>query len=293
MSSTRSVVLYLLATQRKTLAGLTIPGEESANKKKKPANPFENSVLPVGGEIGLDDRAYPGMGRACFSLQDESGLLGLNNFLSAQIEKLLGLSGVPAGRRGPLVDKLLDYTDADDLNRLNGAEAGDYERLGLQGPPNRHLLTTWEIGNVLGWKDVPELWKENALPRLTTVAGGGMPNLNTAPRQILKTVAGVDDETAKRLIDAREAKPFSRVKDVSQAAGKALSLDPMGTAFFPSVHLRVTLWHTAGRRMREIHLSLTPRADKKAPWVIDYELSAELTQNKHNDLQTLSIPAFK
>ncbi len=293
MSSTRSAVLYLLATQRMSFAGLTIPGEASADPKAKPVNLLENFGRPLGGEIGLDGRAYSGLETACFSIQDEAGLLSLNHFYPSHLEKLLGLSGVPSDRRGPLRDKLLDYTDVDDLHRLNGAEADDYEREGLPPPPNRELLTSWEVRNVLGWKAQKELWEGYALPRLTTVASGGMPNLNTAPKQIVKTLTDMDDESAAILIDARREKPFYSVRDISRALGRKLPLDPMGTGFFPATSLRVTLWHTGGRRMREVHVRLTPQADKAAPWRIDYELSLPMTEEQHHaDLQTVPIPAL-
>ncbi|MDM8524985.1 type II secretion system protein GspK [Desulfococcaceae bacterium HSG8] len=281
LSSTRSALLYLLATQRMTLAGLTIPQAEAQDRQeKKNINPLGISVMPAGREIALDDRVYQGTGSACFSLQDEGGLTGLNYFFSPQLEKLLGLYGVPAPQRAPLTDKLMDYTDKDDLHRLNGAEAGDYERQGLPLPPNRPLLTSWEVRNVMGWENYPGLWKGNPLPRLTTVASGGMPNLNTAPKTILKTITGIDDEIAERIIAAREDKPFSSIRDISRAAGRPLNLSPLGHSFLPSARLRLTLWHKGGQLGREVHVRLTPRADKQAPWTIDYELSVPLTPSQ-------------
>ncbi len=299
MQNTRSVLLYLLGTQHITIAGLTLPGnpeKESANIAERFIDPMKSSILPIGGELPLDDRPYQGIGKACFSIQDEGGLLSLNYFqTSPYFERLLGLMGVPALQRGPLIDKLLDYTDEDDLHRLNGAEAKDYEKLGLNPPPNRFLLTGWEIRNVLGWNEYSELWGDNdlSLPRLTTTASGVIPNPNTAPKILLKTIADIDDETAGRIIDAREKKPFSYPNEVSLAAGKNLSLDPMGLPFFPSSRLRITLWYQGGKHIKEIHLRLTPKADKKAPWLTDYELSLPITKDQeHAKLSYLSIPCF-
>jgi len=291
LSSTRSVILYLLATQHITLAGLTIPGTES--EEKEPVNPMDSSILPKGGEIRLDDRVYQGCGKILFSIQDEGGLLGLNHFFPDQLENLLGLLGIPAERRGPLIDKLLDYTDMDDLNRLNGAESGDYERAGLAPPPNRFLLSSWEARNVMGWNALSELWESHAFPRLTTVSAGGIPNPNTAPKLLLETLGGVDEEIASRIIQAREHNPFSNISDMSEAAGKELSLDPIGVGFLPSAHLRITLWYPGSRDMREIHVQLTPQADKKAPWLIDYELVVPLLQEQtYDDISTLSLSVF-
>jgi len=220
-------------------------------------------------------------------------LMGLNNFYTSHLENLLGLLGVPADRRGPLLDKLLDYTDMDDLHRLNGAEEDEYRRMGLPAPPNRFLLTSWEIANVLDWKDQPGLWSKTPIPRLTTISSGGAPNLNTAPKEILMTMTGIDADTAIRLIEARKEKPFASIREVQEAAGSDLSLDPMGTALFPSVYLRLTLWQEGCPRMREVHISLTPRADKQAPWLIDYELLISMTQEqKHESARAIASPVF-
>lgn len=289
MSSTRSVILYLLGTQRMTLAGLTIP--ESEDDSEKALNPLNPSAVPLGGEIFLDDRPCQGVGTAYFSIQDEGGLMGLNAFSPDRLERLLGLLGVPAPHRGPMTDKLLDYTDMDDLHRLNGAEADEYERQKLPHPPNRRLLSSWEAGNILTWKDEPGLWRENALPRLTTVARGGAINLNTAPKQILKIMADVDENVAQRLIAAREKKAFPNVREFAKAAGLSNSPDPMSVTFFSSSHLRISFWHSKALGMREIHIQLTPQANGKAPWRTDYELFLPFFRTYEN-IQTISITAF-
>lgn len=289
LSSSRSVILYLLATQHITLAGLTIPGTET----EEPVNPMDSSILSKGGEIRLDDRVYQGYGKTLFSIQDEGGLLGLNHFFPDQLENLLGLLGIPAEGRGPLIDKLLDYTDMDDLNRLNGAESGDYERAGLAPPRNRFLLSSWEARNVMGWKALSELWESHAFPRLTTVFAAGIPNPNTAPKLLLEMLGGITEETAARLIKTREQSPFSNISDLSQAAGKDIALDPIGVGFLPSAHLRISLWYPGARDRREIHVQLTPQADKKAPWLIDYESVIPLLQEPtDDDIWPLSLSVF-
>jgi hypothetical protein len=68
----------------------------------------------------------------------------------------LGVLGVPAEDRDGLIDKLLDYLDADSFRRLNGAEAPEYLEAGL---------TVW--------------------PRLTSIAPVAGFNVNTAPRPLL------------------------------------------------------------------------------------------------------------
>jgi type II secretory pathway component PulK len=299
MSGTRAALLYLLATQRMTIAGLTAPqatGGRDAPQTRSQSNVLSSniSVLPVGGEIPMDGRAFPGFGVARFSIQDEGGLLSLIDERPDQLDRLLGLMGVPASKRAPMLDKLVDYTDEDGLLQVNGAEAKEYMELGLPPPPNRPLLTSWEIRNVLGWGEYPEMWDRYMLPRLATIATAGTPNMNTAPPMVLKALTGIDDETARRIVAAREKKPFFNITDINLAAGKVIALDSFGLKTFPNARLRISLWYKGGRRMRDFHLQLTPNSTHTAPWLIDYELSLPTPPEQENRFvdKPFSIPAL-
>lgn len=297
--STRQILLYLLATRPMTIGGLALPlADQDAEKAlaERTNSPLEAFSTETGSELPLDSRIFKGIGKVFFAMQDEGGLLGINNVDTVALDRLLGLLGVPPERRGPLQDKLLDYIDADDLHRLNGAETAQYQAKGLPPPPNRFLLTSWEAKNVLDWGEQNGLWEQNRLPRLTTVVRAGSPNFNTAPFLVLQTQAGLDAETAQRVIAAREQKPFSQLSDINRAAGKALPLDQMNLIFLPTSRLRLTLWRADNSRMQEIHVQLTPHAANHAPWLIDYELTVPMSEeeksaNNHNQEPTaFTIP---
>ncbi len=293
--STRSAILYLLATRYMTVAGLTLPGSKQVEKKIKLQfqSALNGSTAPAGGELPLDDRVFRGVGSALFSIQDEGGLIGLNSFKTGQLGRLLGLLGIPADQWSQLLDKLADYIDRDNLLRLNGAEADDYRNLGLPPPANRFLLSSWEAKNVLGWGSLTKLWNQDRLPRLTTVARAGMPNFNNAPLLVLQSMAGIDAETAARIIKAREQRAFTRAGDIYMAAGKVLPLDVMSLFFLPTSHLRLTIWNKNGRRMGEVHVNLTPVAANPAPWGIDYELTIPLTDRQQGaEIQNREITVF-
>lgn len=293
MSSTRSAVLYLLATRPKRHAGVVLNASAFQMESEDNNDPFRPAADPTGPMLPLDDSPCFGFGEVRFSVQDERGLVGLNGFQRRPIERLLGLLGVRSDQQGPLVDKLLDYIDPDDLRRLNGAEAEAYNEEHRPPPSNRPLITSREAANVLGWRDVDNLWDQDYFPRLTTVACSGVPNFNLAPLKVLQTISGIDRTTALRLIESRKERPFREARDVYRFARKSLSLNPLEMAFLPSPFMRIRIWPESGKRMKVIHVRLTPMAANSAPWEIDHQLDVPIpTNEKDADCQTFSIPAF-
>lgn len=277
--STQATLIFLLATQQLTVAGLTTPSREPL-AAESPSLPDEKPeeegdklpILPQGNEIALDDRVYYGLGSARFALQDQKGLINLN-FSRKLFIRLLGLLGVAGEEREGLLAKLDDYIDPDDLHRLNGAESYHYKQLGLPPPSNHLLRTPWEIKHVLGWQQQVSLWENNRWGQLTTVAGyTGAPNFNTAPALVLQSFAGVDAESAARIIQTRQIQPFYTEEILYQTIGVNLGLDPLELNFFPAESIRLTLWQAGATRMRQIHLQLTPFADQKSPWQIEYTI---------------------
>ncbi|MFZ1642868.1 MAG: hypothetical protein WAV07_15825 [Candidatus Contendobacter sp.] len=262
---TEAAVLYLLSTRRFTVAGLTLEPPLMPTT----AEELDNlTALPVGDELALDDRRYRGLGETVFALQDEAGLVGLTRPDATQLGQLLGLLEIPLEQRGPLIAKLEDYSDTDDLYRLNGAEARQYQDRGLPAPPNRELLASWETRQVLDWAGHANLWRDQRLPRLTTALPAGIPNPNTAPLLDLQTIPGVDAEIAHRIVAGR---PYLSYYALNLAIGIPLPVDEMSLSFLPSDQVRLTLSHPDWPWRREIHIELTPRK-KPQPWLIDYVL---------------------
>jgi len=295
IDNTEAVLIYTLATQKLTYAGLTVSGAVVDDKSEESqVSSVLNAIIEVqGNEIRLDDRIYRGMGNVYFSLQDEGGLLGLNNFERFQMENLLSLCGIGGSDRGPLVDKLLDYSDGDDFSHLNGAEKFDYQRKGVLPPPNRWFLTSWEVRRILDWEKHEKLWENGLFPRATTVASGGTPNLNTAPEIILETLKGVDADVAKVIIARRQLVPFRSLREVSAATGVAFHFDPLSVKWLPSSKLRLTVWMEGSKRMHETHLVLTPMVNNSRPWMIDYKLNVPIgAKRKTYGAENSGIPFF-
>jgi DNA uptake protein ComE-like DNA-binding protein len=287
LQSTLAGVVYLLTTQELSQAGLTLP-DPRTDVVAVETLPITNTRV-----IRLDDQPVKGIGETLFSLQDEGGLVPANLDNPWHLSNLLGLLGVPGTERGALIAKLLDYRDRDELHRLNGAEADHYRKQGRPPPPNRNLRTGWEMANILGWDEYAQLWTEHSLPRSVNSVWNGYPNFNTAPEQVLQTWTGIDQADAQRIVEERQKIPLRSLSQIHQIIGKRLSISPLDAILFPSRYLRITLWQQGGRRMREIHLQLTPMADNRRPWLVEYAIELPLTpvQERAEPL-ALDIPLF-
>jgi len=278
--STLSSLLYILMTQRMTYAGVTTPHPERVRQiNPEGSNPFDGTFgfAPVGNEIGLDDRIYHGFGESYFAIQDKRGLISINNPVTMiYADRLLQQLGIPDGERAPLLAKLQDYIDADDLYRINGAEAEQYEELDKVPPTNRPLRSPEEAYKILDWAKYPQLWDNNELGQISSTLGGGQPNLNTASAIALQTMPGIDANAAQRLIEFRRIHPLDNRERVFQALGLRIYLDELATAFMASDHLRITLWHKDSQRMHQVHIELTPFENKQKPWKTHYTLDLPL-----------------
>lgn len=158
--------------------------------------------------IRLDDRLYRGSGGDVIQLQDNRGLLNVNFVEQTMLARLLGQLGIPAEKRDAMIDKLRDYTDMDNLRRLNGAEAPEYEAAHLPPPPNEWLMTPNQLKNVLDWNNQLGLWTKNRLPNLVTTARVAGFNPNTAPAEVLASLPGGSWEAAQSIIAARHKAPL-------------------------------------------------------------------------------------
>lgn len=265
---TRDTLLYLAATRELTRAGLPVEPLSDAGMASRRLDEFRGLRLdPIGGELKLDGTAYAGFRSSRFAIQDEAGLFpvvwprehDLDNFLRAQ--------GVAAEQVPALRDALLDYIDPDDLNRLNGAERRDYERLDKPPPPNRRLLTPWEIARVHGWDALPPEQLARIAERITPYYAGAV-NLNTMPIGLLPTFIAGCPAACEQLVLRRGEVPFASSWEVQALLSTPLpGDDAVDYRYVADDGLRLTVWGRTGAAWR-FHVRLTPLADRRGPWSI-------------------------
>lgn len=254
LESARARLLMLIATTPRVREGL---GSKQAS-------------------LSLDGAEYRITDKVVVSLQDMRGLVSINGtnlggFSRERIERLVQTWGVPSAKSVALVDALLDYRDADDLRRLNGAESNEYRVLDAeQDLRNADLLSPNELLRVYGWRDTPELWMADPITDHISTQRGSTFNPNTANWRALVAMTGIEVTTAKNLVETRhQSAVFNDVSRLLFGPGVG---DPFGANSFvtpfPSATLVVTLraaeepW---GYRMVVTH---TP-GESVSPWRIE------------------------
>lgn len=268
LHETRDTLLYLIATRGRTRAGQptrALGKDELAIRKLDDFGGISSD--PVGSELQIDGSHYRGLGSTQFALQDEAGLFSVVYPAPASVDAFLALHGVDAALRPRLRDALLDYIDADDLSRINGAEARDYAREHRPPPPNRRLLTPGELARVLGWDKLPRAQLAAMIEDATPYYAGGI-NPNTMPASLLPLRIPGCPETCGRLMKERRRQPFASAADLrGRLAIQLPGDDALDYRFVADDAMRITLWRRTGVAWR-MHVRLTPLADKQGPWSI-------------------------
>lgn len=291
--STEATVLYLLATQRVTFGGVTVDDQVVRTEDEIVSNEMGASLSPIGNEIRVDGRAYRGVGPARFALQDDRGRMSPAWVDPALRARLIAQLGGDARQSEDYLAKLLDYQDSDDLTRLNGAEAEEYEDAGLPPPANRPLANPLELRRVLGWRELLADRDDAEVAALFTLGRAPAINVNTATVPVLQALFNVDTATAERLVALREATPFFSSFDVWRSLGLVVG-EEGGFMVFPGTSGTLSVWAPGTGTQRLRHFSLTPLDDGGAPWRSEYELRlpAPLPDPRLDALAEPTAPIF-
>jgi general secretion pathway protein K len=198
----------------------------------------KRSVPPVKG-IELQEAPNPidlgrfsgqlGEGFYDVEIQDESGKISVNNAPDEQLRSLMAVIGIEKPDADVIVDSILDWRDADNLNRMSGAEDDYYQSL---RPPyrakNNAMDTIEELLLVRGvtpdyFYGRQELGPDGApayrfgLSRcLTAFSSTIRINVNYAPLQVLLSIPGLPPEAAQMIYERRLARPFKDVGEITK-----------------------------------------------------------------------------
>ncbi|MCE5263983.1 MAG: general secretion pathway protein GspK [Deltaproteobacteria bacterium] len=179
----------------------------------------------------LDGTAYSvdmGTGGCAVRVIDESGKVALNGLTDSSgivLRNLLIRQGVSSEDADIIVDSILDWKDADDLHHLNGAENDYYQSLPRPYKArNADFETLEELILVRGM--TPEILygtgkTKGIIHFLTAYGKTARINVNSAPRDILAALPGMDPEMADRLIEFRRSAEIQGEGDISGLLGPA------------------------------------------------------------------------
>ncbi|ART50783.1 hypothetical protein CBP34_02610 [Acidovorax carolinensis] len=222
--------------------------------------------------VMADNTPYRIDANSTISIQDHGGLIDLNNVNSELLTNFLLGCGVSVEKTAYLIDALADYTDSDNLQRLNGAERDTYTAEGKPPPRNSPLLSESEVWDVYGWGQYRTTFEHNGCENSFTIHGettmlGSSLNLATAPAPVLKA-AGLNDELIQDIVTAREdpVKVAERLAQNNALLGAGGMFGGAGGKQVQKV-LRVTHRHPTGPWRITYTLTLDPENDDR-PWSI-------------------------
>lgn len=109
---------------------------------------------------------------------------------------------------------LSDEADADHVNRASFVEDGQKIIIPVKGSEGTADMTTASVG--------------------TDGADNGLININTASADELKTLSGVGDVTAEKIIEYRSSKAFKSIEDI-------MSVDGIGSKTYEKIKDRITV----------------------------------------------------
>lgn len=252
--------------------------QDYAHARLKASNALEVALFHVttrpGGRQGFglgpelvvaDGRPYTMPDGAAVAVTDERGLLSLHVADLRVLQRLVQGLGASASDADALVDVLLDYTDSDNLKRLNGAEAPAYSLLGLPRPRNEWLVSTRELGRMPLWRDQPG--RIARMGQLTSTRVSGFLNPNLAPLPVLRSLMPEASPDQLDLFDKlRQARGgFDNGHQAREATG--LPLTGEDYLFHTSYEQAYTAWAPGMPTSVYLQVKMTPESPI-APWQV-------------------------
>jgi len=247
-----------------------------------------------------------GAGSFTWKMTDLERKFNINSAPEPILQQALMLMGVDAGQMTPIINCILDWIDADDNPRMQGAESDYYQSLqppyfAKNGPIDdmSELLLVKEITPELFWgaactNHSPAAFQQRAsylgpggpvstinsgLVNLFTPLSSGRVNINTASPDVLQVIPGVNAIVAQAIAGAREGED-----DGSGLTGPYRSVDQVRRV--PEVNLEVArlLAQYCDVRSRTFQVQIDAHVGAAKRQFI-----AVLGRNNPRDIQVLSF----
>ena len=172
-------------------------------------------------------------------ITDERGKLDVNSANELTLQQLFTGHDMELEQATYLAAAMHDWIDADDIERMNGAELGTYESNGLElGPGNRRFVMVEELLQVLGmsWE-----WFQKLEPGLTVFSEANEPDPAFAPLEALLALPDMTREDALNFIAERHSQDATSGLgatlpngQVAMARGRGLTYSIQAKATLPN-----------------------------------------------------------
>lgn len=210
-------------------------------------------------------------GQVVIQIQDQAGMINLAALNDEQHARLMKRLGVKSEEIQPLRMKYLDYVDADDLRRLDGAEKKDYSE---NTPANRPLKRPTEWLSIMDARNSVDPKKWNIIRRNLAADHTLLNiNINTATKESLEILFGASEEQSKSSIDSREMRIFNSFIDFASAHGIVYTPDDERSYVFPSGRMVFTIQDTKSAWTYRGRLIMTPGGLEQPLWIDQTELT--------------------
>ena len=134
-------------------------------------------------------------------IRSESGKINLNQANEKILQGMLKQTDLDEEKQQAIVSAILDWRDGDDLTRVDGAEANNYQAAELSYQPrNKPFQTIEELRLVLG---VTTTLYQQLKPMLTVYSKSKKVELKNASRKVLLAASGRDEEAVDEYIAQR------------------------------------------------------------------------------------------
>jgi general secretion pathway protein K len=176
-------------------------------------------------------RGTSGDGEYEVEIQDESGKINVNFVMEDQLKALMEVLGIGTPDADIIVDSIMDWRDADNLRRANGAEDDYYQTL---NPPykakNGRIDTVEELllvrgvskeyfyGRMQKMPDGPLVHRPGLWNCFTVYAmNTNRINVNFAPIEVLMSIPDMSAQAAQMIYEKRKTKPFASIDEINRA----------------------------------------------------------------------------
>lgn len=196
-----------------------------------------------------------------YTINDEDRKLDINIATHEQLKYIFTKSGLDPDDASAVADSIIDWRDSNDLHRLNGAEEDYYRGLddpysckdGLFDTIEELLLVKGMTEEILYGSMVDEEEKQfTGVADAITVNGTSKVNVNTAPREVIEAVMGI--EAADNLLLQREAGPVTSIPAGGKTASEFFTIISKGSSADGSIKRSVkAVVHSISDKMEIVY----------------------------------------